>query len=118
MKSFLFVMRHPPHFSSRVQETLDQILTTAAFDQAVSVLFVDDGVLQLKQGQHPENMVLKNTSAMLSVLEMYEINNLYIEAESLSDRGLTSADSILPAKVVPRSAVNDLLKEYDVVLSD
>lgn len=111
-------MRRPPHFSSRVQEALDQMLTTAAFDQAVSVLFVDDGVLQLKQGQQPENMVLKDTSAMLLVLEMYEINNLYIEVESLTERGLTIDDSILPANLVPRSSVNDLLNQHDVVLTD
>lgn len=118
MKNYLFVLRHPPHFSSRVQETLDQMLTTAAFDQVVSVLFVDDGVLQLKQGQQPQSMMLKDTSAMLLALGMYEINNLYVEAESLTERGLTVDDLILQANLVSRSLVNDLLKQYDVVLTD
>ena len=111
-------MRHLPHFSSRVQETLDQMLTTAAFDQTVSVLFVDDGVFQLKQAQDPENMVLKNTAAMFLALEMYEINNLYVEAESLAERGLSVTDLILPAKVVPRKGVSSLLNRHDVVISD
>ena len=118
MKNYLFVMRHLPHFSSRVQETLDQMLTTAAFDQTVSVLFVDDGVFQLKQAQDPESMVLKNTAAMFLALEMYEINNLYVEAESLAERGLSVNDLILPIEVVPREGVGGLLNRHDVVISD
>jgi len=118
MKSYLFVMRHLPHFTSRVQETLDQMLTTAAFDQTVSVLFIDDGVFQLKQGQDPENMALKNTAAMFLALEMYEINNLYVEAESLAERGLSVTELILPAKVIPRESVSGLLKQQDVAISD
>ena len=111
-------MRHVPHFSSRVQETLDQMLTTAAFDQTVSVLFVDDGVFQLKQGQNSENMALKNTAAMFLALEMYDINNLYVETESLAERGLTVEDLILPVKELPRASVNELLKNHDVTISD
>ena len=111
-------MRHKPHFSSRVQETLDQMLTTAAFDQNVSVLFLDDGVLQLKKGQRSEKMALKNTSAMLLSLELYDINDLYVEAESLAERGLTVSDLILPAKVVPRIQVTELLKKSNVMISD
>lgn len=116
MKSYLFVMRSLPHIGCHVQETLDQMLTTAAFDQNVAVLFADDGVLQLKQGQDPACMTMRNTAAMFTALAMYDIEPLYVERESLSERGLSVADLILPVLAVPRDGVNDLLKQYDVLI--
>ncbi|MGY6274177.1 sulfurtransferase complex subunit TusC [Methylomonas sp. MgM2] len=118
MKNYLFVMRQPPNLNSRVQETLDQMLTTAAFDQSVGVLFVDDGVYQLKRGQDSEHMTLKNTAAMFLALELYDIGNLFVEAESLFDRGLSIDDLILAVTVVRRTELNDLLKRHDVLISD
>ena len=115
-KNYLFVMRRLPHLACYVQETLDQMLTTAAFDQKVAVLFADDGVLQLKQGQNTEYMTMKNTSAMFLALEMYDITMLYAEQESLAERGLAVCDLILPVEVIPRSSVNDWLKQYDVLI--
>lgn len=116
MKEYLFVMRHLPHVSSHVQETLDQMLTTAAFDQTVSVLFVDDGVLQLKAGQNTQPMEGKNTAAIFQVLALYEINNLFAEAESLSSRGMTVEELILPVQLIPRAQVNGLLQRHAIVI--
>jgi tRNA 2-thiouridine synthesizing protein C len=61
MKSYLFVLRKPAHSGVQVQEMLDIILTTAAFDQPVSILLLDDGVFHLKNGQHPESSGMKDT---------------------------------------------------------
>lgn len=118
MKKYLFVMRHLPHCSSRVQETLDQILTTAAFDQKVSLLFVDDGVLQLKSGQNPNRINLRNTCAVFQALQIYDINDLYVESESLSARSLLQSDLILPVQCIQRSALNALVQQHDVILAD
>lgn len=111
-------MRHLPHVSSHVQETLDQLLTTAAFDQTVSVLFLDDGVCQLKSGQNPHGMALKNTAAIFTALELYEVTDVFVEAESLADRGLSVDDLILPVLSIPRTDVNALIRRHDVVIPD
>ncbi|PPD32911.1 MAG: sulfurtransferase complex subunit TusC [Methylomonas sp.] len=116
MKDYLFVMRGLPHMSSHVQETLDQMLTTAAFDQTVSVLFVDDGVLQLKSGQHPQHAGLKNTAAIFQVLALYGINELFVEAESLASRGLTLNELILPVQPIARAEVNALLQRHAIII--
>ena len=70
MKNFLFVMRRMPFSGIYVQETLDMLLTAAAFDQSVSVLFADDGVLQLKKHQHPQTLAFKDTAAIFTALEI------------------------------------------------
>ncbi len=111
-------MRNLPHVSSHVQETLDQILTTAAFDQSVSVLFLGDGVFQLKTRQDSQAMVLKNTAAIFTALELYEITDVFVEAESLADRGLILDDLILPVRAIPRAEVNALMRRQDVIVPD
>ncbi len=118
MKKYLFVMRHLPHVGSHVQEALDQMLTTAAFDQKVSVLFLDDGVLQLKRGQNPELLSAKDTAAIFNALSIYDVNRLLVESESLASRGLQVEDLILPVELVSRRQVNAFINHHDIVIPD
>ena len=101
MKSYLFVLQKPPHSGAYAQEMLDIILTTAAFDQAVSILLLDDGVFQLKKGQRPEIAGMKDTAAM----------------ESLQERGLTPDDLSLPVQALHRKEIAGLMQRFDVVFS-
>ncbi len=118
MKKYLFVMRQCPNISGRVQETLDQILTTAAFDQQVGVLFADDGVLQLKAAQHPQALAFKQTSAVFRALEIYDVRRLWIENESMQARGLGLDDLILPAEPIARRDIGRLMAEHDIIIPD
>ncbi len=116
MKKFLFIMDRPPHSGIQLQEKLDIILTTAAFDQKVALLFLDDGVFQLKKGQHPEKQDLKDTSAIFNALEIYDVNKIYTEVESLQQRGMKPSDLSLPVKEYYRKDINELMQGYDLVL--
>lgn len=118
MKKYLFVMRHFPHQSSHVQEALDQLLTSAAFDQTVSLLFVDDGVFQLKATQNSQAMGLKNTAAVYSALSLYGVTDLFVELESLQASGLSVEDLILPVQLLPRTEVNALLLQHTAIIPD
>jgi len=118
MKKYLFVLRRAPNNGNHLQEMLDMILTTAAFDQSVSLLFMDDGVLQLRRGQNPEALGLKDTSAIFSVLEIYDVQELYVENESLSARGLNKDDLLLPVELLDRSEINALMSRYPVIVPD
>lgn len=118
MRKYLFVMRHAPHHSTHVQEALDQMLTAAAFDQSVSVLFLDDGVLQLKSMQNPLAMGVKNTAAMYSALELYGVTDLFVEVESLEINGLTENDLMLPVRLIPRTEISVLLAQYSAIIPD
>lgn len=116
MKNFLFVVRHLPHSGVATQEILDVILTTAAFDQAVSLLFLDDGVLQLKNRQQTAATGIKDTLAIFKVLELYDVQDLYLEAEALQERGLTTDDLALPVNLLLRSEINTLFKQFDMII--
>jgi len=117
MKKILFVMRSAPYQGCYLQEKLDIILTTAAFDQSVSLLFVDDGVFQLKHGQQPEVQQYKNTASIFKALEIYDIDELYVETESLQERGLKSADLILPVSELYRKQIGQWTQCHTLVLS-
>lgn len=116
-KQFLFVLRRPPYGSIHVQEMLDIVLVAAAFDQLVSLIFLDDGVFQLKSGQNAKTSQLKNTSPIFQALELYDVNKLYVEAESLFERGMTQADLILDVTVLSRQAIGEMLKKGEAVFS-
>ncbi len=115
-KKFLFVMRRAPHAGVQVRETLDMILTAAAFDQAVSLLFLDDGVYQIKRGQHPEAAGLPAVAPMFEALELYDVEAVLAERESLLERGLSAADLAIPARIIDRSAIAALIAEHAVVV--
>ncbi|MEY3289607.1 MAG: hypothetical protein RLZZ419_1849 [Pseudomonadota bacterium] len=115
MKNYLFVLRKPAHSGAYVQEMLDIILITAAFDQKVSILLLDDGVFQLKNGQYPEKMGMKDTSAIFKALEIYDVNDIYSEVESLQERGLTSSDLCLPVQAFHRKDIAGLMKRFDII---
>lgn len=118
MKRYLFIMRRLPYSGGHLQETLDAILAAAAFDQHVALLFIDDAVWQLKNQQHPGGLDLKDTSAIFQALQIYDVNDLYVEEESLQLAGLTSTDLILPVVSLPRVEVSRLMHRYDLIISD
>lgn len=117
MKRYLFVLRSAPHSGCAVQEMLDIILTTAAFEQQVALLLLDDAVFTLKANQQPEKYFGKDTAAIFSALEIYDVQDIYIETESLQERGLNVADLSLPIKEVERKKIADLMYQYDIVFS-
>jgi tRNA 2-thiouridine synthesizing protein C len=116
-KKFMFVNRAAPYGSVYALESLEVVLITAAFDQDVSLVFVEDGVLQLLKGQQTKGIETRNFSPAYRALEGYDVEKLYVEQESLAARGLTAADLIVEVTVLPSRELGALMDEQDVVLS-
>ncbi len=117
VKKFMFVNRKAPYGTIYALESLEVVLITAAFDQDVSLAFLDDGVYQLKKGQQTKGIETKNFSPTYRALEDYDINKLYVEKEALQARGLSEADMIVDVTVLSRAEMGKLMDEQDVVLS-
>jgi tRNA 2-thiouridine synthesizing protein C len=116
-KKFMLVNRKAPYGSIYALESLEVVLITAAFEQDVSVVFVDDGVYQLKKGMQTKGIATKNFSPTYRALEDYDVDKLYVEAESLAARGLTAEDLVTDVKIVDSPTLAGLMAEQDVVLS-
>lgn len=117
VKRFLFVNRRAPWGTGYAVEALDAVLIAAAFDQDVSVLFVDDGVYQIKKGQDTRAIGVKNFSPAYGALATCDVEKLYVERESLKARGLGEGDLLVPVRVLGAKEVAELMDEQDVILS-
>ncbi|MGB5715499.1 MAG: sulfurtransferase complex subunit TusC [Gammaproteobacteria bacterium] len=91
-KKFLFFNRKAPYGTIYAWESLEVVLISAAFEQDVSLAFMDDGVYQLVKGQDTAGIGMKNFSPTYAALGDYEITKIYVEKESLEERGLTLDD--------------------------
>ncbi len=112
-------------------ESLEVVLIAAAFEQDVSLAFVDDGVYQIVNGQNTDGIGMKNFSKTFHALGDYDINKIYVSKESLDERGLNN-DDIMPlvyedeeddwkekpsVRVVSNDELSQLMSEQDVCLS-
>ncbi len=117
IKKFLYVNRRQPHGTVYALESLETVLIGAAFDQDVSMLFIDDGVYQLKKEQSPDVMEFKNFSKTYKALEMYDVEKVFVERESLEERGLGVDDLLIDVEVIASADVKALVDQNDVILS-
>lgn len=130
-KKFMYVNRRAPYGTIYALESLEVALIGAAFEQDVCMAFLDDGVFQLAKGQNTDGIGMKNFSPTYRALGDYDVNKLYVEQESLDERGLILDDLMeityededddweeKPSiKLVNRAELADLMAEQDVVLS-
>jgi tRNA 2-thiouridine synthesizing protein C len=131
VKKFLYLNRKAPYGTIYAWESLEVVLIGAAFDQEVSLMFVDDGVYQLVKGQDTSGIGMKNFSPTYRTLGDYEVKNIYVDQDSLASRGLTHDDLVQIAwedwesgeerenivEVVDSTRVTELMEESDVIFS-
>lgn len=117
VKKFMFVNRKAPYGTIYALESLEVVLITAAFDQDVSLVFLDDGVFQLKKAQQTKGIEIKNFSPTYRALDGYDVEKLYVEKESMEARGLTEDDLLVDVIVLSSAEMGALMDEQDVVLS-
>ena len=117
VKKFMYVNRRAPYGTIFALECLEVVLISAAFEQDVSLLFLDDGVFQLKKNQDTTGIGMKNFSNTYRALDDYEVEKIYVEKESLEARGLTADDLIIPVEVLSSEEMREKVAQQDVVIS-
>jgi len=130
-KKFLYLNRKAPYGTIYALESLEVVLIGAAFEQEVSLAFLDDGVFQLMNNQDASGTGMKGFSKTYRALGDYEVRKLYVETESLELRGLT-VDDLMPItwedededyaekpSIIPvsKAELAKLIAGHDVVLS-
>ena len=120
IKKFLYVNRKAPYGTIYALESLEVVLIGAAFDQDVSLAFIDDGVYQLKKNQTTtvsSGIGVKDFSKTYRALEDYDIEKLYVDQRSMKERGLTPDDLIVAVEVLDDAQMAELIEQQDVILS-
>ena len=108
MKSVLYLVRRPP--GPLADETTDLMLVSGVFEQATTVVFLDDGVLQL-QG-------LDARQSSLRGLPTYEVEALHADTASLAERGVDLDAVSLPVAPIEPQELKKLIAGHDIVLTD
>ena len=131
IKKFMYVNRRAPYGTVYALESLEVVLIGAAFDQDVSLAFIGDGVFQLKADQDSSDSDQKNFSPIYQALGDYDVTKLYVEKESMEERGLTLED-LMPLtyededddwaekdsiRVVSRDEMAELMDQQDVLFN-
>ncbi|MGO1246228.1 MAG: sulfurtransferase complex subunit TusC [Oceanisphaera sp.] len=117
MNKVAFIFRTPPHGSASGREGLDAALATSALSENIGLFFVDDGVYQLLTGQAPNAILGRDYAPTFGLLELYDVEHVYVCEQSLAERGLTSAQIGIAAHMVCASQWQQCLSDYQVRLS-
>ncbi|HDZ09798.1 sulfurtransferase complex subunit TusC [Pseudohongiella sp.] len=117
MKTLTFLARSGPYGSSKAKALLDMVLSAAVFEQKIQYIFLDDGVYQLLSDQDSAQLGAKNVSAALPALDLYGVDRIYLDTESLQARGLQSRQLLIPAQPCNSDEIRSLIADSDMVFS-
>ncbi len=116
VKKIMHVMREAPHGTIYTYEGLEMILIMAAYDQDISVAFIDDGVYALKKGQNTEGIEMKGFAKTFGALAGYDVEKLFVDQICLEERGLTEDDLVVDVEILSSAEIGKLMAEQDVVV--
>ncbi|CAH0524484.1 sulfurtransferase complex subunit TusC [Vibrio hippocampi] len=112
-----FVFHSLPHSSSSGREGLDALLATSAFTEDIKVFFIAGGVNQLRKGQQAETVLSKDYISAYRLLELYDIEQIYICEQSLNQYGLTLTDCVIEGELLSHHAITAELSQCSKVVS-
>lgn len=113
----LFIFSHTPYGSSIGREGLEAALAAGAFEQNMAIIFIGDGLWQLKDNQNTDDSQRKNHQKMTSALPLFGIDSLYAQASGLETRQLNLNNLYLDVKPASNSDIQALITNAKHVLS-
>ena len=117
VKKIALITRRAPHGSIYAYEGLETVLIMAAYDQDISMVFIDDGVYMLKADQDTTAIGIKGFVKTLTALEDYDVEKMYVDKISMEERGLTKEDLAVDVEVLESAEIAKILAEQDAIIS-
>ncbi len=115
-KRIAMFMRKSPYGTVYPAEGFRAMMGIAVFEMDLCVIFVDDGVFTLVDGQCPEDIDMKSLGVGFASLPDVGITEFYVHDESLKERGLSTQDLVMDVKVVNNGELHELLDGCTAVL--
>lgn len=114
-----FLFRTAPHGNAISREGLDALLAATAFcdEEEIGVFFVDDGVLNLLDGQNPELLLQKDFIRTFKLLDLYDIEQRFVCADSLDQYNLHAEQLIISAEKIDRTLLINKLSQAEKVFT-
>jgi len=115
IRTLTFISRRAPYGEGYARACLDMVMASAVFDQKVNMVFMDDGVFQLVDGQAPEAIAARSMSRHLTALPLYGVDAIYVDELALRQRGLVTEELVLPVKSADTATLQALIAQSDQV---
>ena len=114
-----FLFRTAPHGNAISREGLDALLAATAFcdEEEIGVFFIDDGVLNLLDGQNPELLLQKDFIRTFKLLDLYDIEQRFVCAASLDQYNLQTEQLIISAEKIDRTSLINKLSQAEKVFT-
>ena len=114
-----FLFRTAPHGNAISLEGLDALLAATAFcdEEEIGVFFIDDGVLNLLDGQNPELLLQKDFIRTFKLLDLYDIEQRFVCADSLDQYNLQAEQLIISAEKIDRTSLINKLSQAEKVFT-
>ena len=114
-----FLFRTAPHGNAISREGLDALLAATAFcdEEEIGVFFIDDGVLNLLDGQNPELLLQKDFIRTFKLLNLYDIEQRFVCADSLDQYNLHTEQLIISAEKIDRTSLINKLSQAEKVFT-
>ena len=114
-----FLFRTAPHGNAISREGLDALLAATAFcdEEEIGIFFVDDGVLNLLDGQNPELLLQKDFIRTFKLLDLYDIEQRFVCADSIDQYHLQTEQLIISAEKIDRTSLINKLRQAEKVFT-
>ncbi len=116
-KTFLILSRQAPYGGYKAQQCLDIALASAVFEQDIIFAFLGDGVFQILANQNPNAIDCKPMGSALETLQLYGIEEVYVDLSSLEASHLTPSDLVIDAKLLDSEKLIQLISQADCVFN-
>ena len=115
-KKIALVNRSASYGSTNGRESLDALLALSAFIRSLSVFFIGDGLYQLIKNQDPSAILQKNYQPVFKLLELYDVENIYVCHDSLKRRNISKNDLIIKVTILSNKQLKQKLGQQDQLL--
>ena len=114
-----FLFRTAPHGNAISREGLDALLAATAFcdEEEIGVFFIDDGVLNLLDEQNPEVLLQKDFIRTFKLLDLYDIEQRFVCADSLDQYNVQTEQLIISAEKIDRTSLINKLRQAEKVFT-
>ena len=114
-----FLFRTAPHGNAISREGLDALLAATAFcdEEEIGVFFIDDGVLNLLDEQNPEVLLQKDFIRTFKLLDLYDIEQRFVCADSLDQYNVQTEQLIISAEKIDRTSLINKLSQAEKVFT-
>jgi len=116
-KKIGIINRTPPHGKAHAREALDLSLALSAYNESLSLFFIGDGIYQLLAKHQADIIMQKDFQPMLKMLELYDVENIYVCGESLALRNISIAQLVIDVKVLNHQQLSTTFALQDQLLS-